>query len=74
MPTKKELEDEIVSLQAQLDVVPKALPVETPSPVDRRQAYVESHPILGVTRRAVVAEDAAGDGRVGDSGRTEVTT
>ncbi len=72
MATKKELE--IASLQAQLDAVPKTAPVETPSPVDRRQAYVESHPILGVTRRAIVAEDAAGDGRVGDSGRTEVQT
>ncbi len=68
MTTKQELENEIASLQAQLGAV------ETPSPVDRRQAYVESHPILGVTRRATVAEDAAGDGRVGDSGRTEVQT
>ena len=40
--------------------------LEPPSPVDRRQLYVESHPILGVTKKATVIEDSIGDGRIGD--------
>ena len=37
-----------------------------PSPVDRGQLYVESHPILGVTKIAHVTEQSIGDGRIGD--------
>lgn len=67
--TKAELEAKIVRLEAALD---KALEVPRevlapPSPVDRGELYVESHPILGVTRRAtVVTSQSVGDGRVGD--------
>lgn len=43
---------------------PAMLPV--PSPVDRGQLYVESHPILGVTKTAHVVKQSIGDGRVGD--------
>lgn len=46
--------------------VVKEPPVEVPSPVDRRQLYVMSHPILGVISRATVTEDSIGDGRIGD--------
>ena len=41
-------------------------PLESPSPVDRGQLYVESHPILGVTRKATVISQSVGDGRLGD--------
>ena len=45
---------------------PKAPKLEPPSPVDRGQLYVESHPILGVTRKATVVSQSIGDGRDGD--------
>ena len=41
-------------------------PLEEPSPVDRGQLYVESHPILGVTRKATITKNSIGDGRIGD--------
>ncbi len=55
-------------VEAPADAAPiEAEPVsESPSPVDRGQLYVESHPILGVTRKATVISQSVGDGRVGD--------
>lgn len=44
---------------------------EFPSPVDRGQLYVESHPILGVTRKATVTAQSHGDGRIGDGATIE---
>lgn len=44
------------------------------SPVERRELYTESHPILGVTRKRWMPKDAAGDGRTGDGARTEEAT
>ena len=41
-------------------------PLPSPSPVDRGQMYVESHPTLGVTRTAHVVKQSIGDGRPGD--------
>ena len=35
--------------------------------------YTESHPILGITRRAVQPTQAAGDGRIGDPAQPVVT-
>ena len=46
--------------------VPEVAPLPPPSPVDRRQMYVESHPILGITKQANIVKDSVGDGRVGD--------
>jgi len=72
MATKAELEAEVASLQAELKKaalakaeLEKAVPVP-PSPVDRGQLYVESHPTLGVLRSAHVRAQSVGDGRVGD--------
>ena len=38
----------------------------SPSPVDRGQMYVESHPTLGITKTAHVVKQSIGDGRPGD--------
>ena len=46
--------------------VPEIVTLEPPSPVDRGELYIETHPILGVTRRARVVSNSIGDGRVGD--------
>ena len=43
-----------------------APPLPSPSPVDRGQMYVESHPILGITKSAHVVKQSIGDGRPGD--------
>ena len=45
--------------------------LEPPSPVDRGQLYVESHPILGVTKTAHVTKNSVGDGRLGDGATIE---
>jgi len=73
MATKAELEAEVASLQVELErerrradraeVVQRIPP---PSPVDRGQMYVESHPTLGVLRTVRVTSQSNGDGRVGD--------
>ena len=63
MATKAELEAENSVLQATLAKAPKP---EPPSPVERGQLYVESHPTLGVLRKANVTAQSIGDGRVGD--------
>ena len=41
-------------------------PLEAPSPVDRGQLYVESHPTLGVISKATKTAESHGDGRIGD--------
>ena len=73
MATKAELEAEVASLQAELgkerrraDRAEAAQEIPPPSPVDRGQMYVESHPTLGVLRTAHVTSQSNGDGRVGD--------
>ena len=75
MATKAELEAKVASLEeqvARLTTPPETVAVEEPgplsqpSPVDRGQLYVESHPILGVTRTAHVVSQSIGDGRIGD--------
>jgi len=69
MATKAELEAEVARLKTELDKaleVPPVPPPEPPSPVDRGQLYVESHPILGVTRKVTVVSQSVGDGRIGD--------
>lgn len=78
MATKAELEEEVeslkrsnASLRGQITRLKEASAVvekapESPSPVDRGQMYVESHPILGVISKASVTEQSHGDGRIGD--------
>jgi len=41
-------------------------PLPSPSPVDRGQMYIESHPTLGITKSAHVVKQSIGDGRPGD--------
>jgi len=65
MPKAKTKEEPIV--EAVAEPAPKKVKkLESPSPVDRGQLYVESHPILGVTRKATVVSQSVGDGRQGD--------
>lgn len=80
MTTKAELEEENASLQRKIKRLERKLAsipkvdeepiqevLESPSPVDRGQMYVESHPILGVLSTAHVARQSTGDGRLGGS-------
>ena len=55
MATKKKAPEPVVEVE---EVV-----VET---VESPNLYVESHPILGVTRKVSVTSYSVGDGRVGD--------
>ncbi len=73
MPTKAELEAEnaalarkITRLARVVDDLHEAQKLQPPSPVDRGQLYVESHPILGVLKKATVTSQSFGDGRIGD--------
>ena len=63
-PVVEEIVEPIVEEPVIAEEPPPVL--EPPSPVDRGELYVESHPILGVTRRATVVSNSIGDGRVGD--------
>lgn len=66
MATKAELEAQIEALQADLRKKSEPEALEPPSPVERGQMYVESHPTLGVLRKAHVTAQSIGDGRPGD--------
>jgi len=49
-----------------VEEVVEAASLPSPSPVDRGQMYIESHPTLGVTKTAHVVKQSIGDGRPGD--------
>jgi hypothetical protein len=63
MATKKIVEQEEVVAEPKAE---KKAAFVSPSPVDNGTLYTESHPILGVTRRATVVSQSDGDGHVGD--------
>lgn len=67
MATKAELEEQVASLEKALAKAEnKVAPLPDPSPVNRGQLYVESHPTLGITKSAHVVRQSIGDGRIGD--------
>ena len=58
--------DQVEPVEETAETVAGAAPLPSPSPVDRGQMYIESHPTLGVTKTAHVVKQSIGDGRPGD--------
>ena len=57
---------EVEPVEEAAETVAEAAHLPSPSPVDRGQMYIESHPTLGVTKTAHVVKQSIGDGRPGD--------